>query len=128
MNQSIRNIVLLAGIVFILPLKSVSQNPVFTRQDTLRGSITPERSWWDLTYYHLDIVVNPADSTIHGTNTVTYRVLNPYNRMQIDLQEPMKLTDAHLNNRISELHKRGKCILDRNCRQTGDRVRYILLF
>ena len=23
-----------------------------TRQDSLRGSITPEREWWDLTYYH----------------------------------------------------------------------------
>jgi hypothetical protein len=30
-----------------------------TRQDTLRGSITAERSWWDLNYYHLDISVNP---------------------------------------------------------------------
>ena len=31
----------------------------FTRQDTLRGSITPEREWWDLSYYHLDISINP---------------------------------------------------------------------
>ena len=30
-----------------------------SRQDTLRGSITPERAWWDLTYYHLDIKVEP---------------------------------------------------------------------
>ena len=29
----------------------------FTHQDTLRGSITPERAWWDLNYYHLDISV-----------------------------------------------------------------------
>jgi hypothetical protein len=34
-------------------------NGQYTRQDTLRGSITPERAWWDLTYYHLDIEVNP---------------------------------------------------------------------
>ena len=27
----------------------------YTKQDTLRGSITAEREWWDLTYYHLDI-------------------------------------------------------------------------
>ena len=27
----------------------------FTRQDSLRGSITKERSWWDLKKYHLDI-------------------------------------------------------------------------
>ena len=28
---------------------------VFTHQDTLRGSITKERAWWDLKYYHLDV-------------------------------------------------------------------------
>jgi aminopeptidase N len=107
MNQSIRNIVLLAGIVFILPLKLLSQNPVFTRQDTLRGSITPWRSWWDLTYYHLDITVNPADSTIHGSNTVAYRVIRPSGLMQIDLQEPMKLMKATLDNKSLNFTREG---------------------
>ncbi len=68
---------------------SITAAKIFTRQDTLRGSITPERAWWDLTYYHLDIAVSPADSTINGTNTVTYRVLKPLLIMQIDLQEPL---------------------------------------
>jgi aminopeptidase N len=63
----------------------------FTRQDTLRGSITKERAWWDLKYYHLNIKVNPADSTIVGSNTVRYQVLQVYNRMQIDLQKPMEI-------------------------------------
>ena len=36
----------------------------FTRQDTLRGSITPERAWWDLTYYHLELEVMPDTKTI----------------------------------------------------------------
>jgi len=71
---------------------------IYTRQDTLRGTITPERAWWDLTYYHLDIVVNPSDSTIWGTNTVTYRVVKPAVLMQIDLQEPLKLTRAVQDN------------------------------
>ena len=65
---------------------------VFTRQDTLRGSITKERVWWDLKYYHLDIKVNPADSTIFGSNTIRYKVLKSYNRMQIDLQKPMEIS------------------------------------
>jgi len=64
---------------------------VFTHQDSLRGSITKERSWWDLKYYHLDIKVNPADRTISGSNTVRYTVLTEYNKMQIDLQEPMQI-------------------------------------
>jgi aminopeptidase N len=64
---------------------------VFNHQDTLRGSITKERAWWDLKYYHLDIKVNPAEKTIKGTNTVRYTVLSKYNKMQIDLQEPMQI-------------------------------------
>ncbi len=68
-----------------------AQTPTFTRQDTLRGSITPERAWWDLTYYHLDIEVNPADSNIRGVNTIRYKVLEPQQRMQVDLQPPMRL-------------------------------------
>lgn len=64
---------------------------VFTRQDTLRGSITKERAWWDVKYYHLDVKVNPADSTISGSNTIKYSVLNEYQTMQIDLQTPMHI-------------------------------------
>ncbi|MFE3849013.1 M1 family metallopeptidase [Flavobacterium sp. LB3P45] len=64
---------------------------VFTRQDSLRGSITKERAWWDVKYYHLDIKVNPADSTISGSNTIKYQVVQEYNIMQIDLQNPMEI-------------------------------------
>ena len=68
------------------------KDDVFTKQDTLRGSITKERAWWDVKYYHLDIKVNPADSTISGSNTIRYKILNSHNRMQIDLQEPLKIS------------------------------------
>ncbi|MDP5100828.1 MAG: M1 family metallopeptidase, partial [Nonlabens sp.] len=74
-----------------------AQAQTFTRQDTLRGSITPERAWWKLQSYDLDIKVNPDEQTIAGKNTITYTVLNPYQVMQIDLQEPMKLTKAVQN-------------------------------
>ena len=65
---------------------------VFTRQDTLRGSVTPERVWWDLTYYHLDIDVDIEERSIEGYNTVHYRVLEPFQTLQIDLQPPMEIT------------------------------------
>ena len=69
----------------------------FTRQDTLRGSITPEREWWDLSYYHLDIKVEPETKTISGKNTIQYKVLQPYQVMQIDLQPPLELTKVTQN-------------------------------
>ncbi len=77
-------------VVFLVTNTILAQK--FTRQDSLRGSITKERSWWDLKKYHLDIKVNPSDSTIIGSNTIDYQVVEKYNVMQIDLQEPMQIT------------------------------------
>lgn len=66
----------------------------YSAQDTLRGSITPERIWWDLVYYDLDVTVQPKVKSIRGTNTIHYKVVSPNNIMQIDLQPPMKLIKA----------------------------------
>ena len=71
-----------------------SDSETFTHQDSLRGSITPERAWWDLNYYHLDIAVKPKTKSIKGKNTIRYTILEPNQTLQIDLQAPMKLTKA----------------------------------
>ncbi|MFT6797226.1 MAG: aminopeptidase N [Maribacter sp.] len=63
----------------------------FTEQDTLRGSITPERAWWDLNYYHLDIEVKPDEKYIGGKNTIRYKVLESQQVLQVDLQPPLKI-------------------------------------
>ena len=78
-----------------------------TRQDTLRGSITPERSWWDLNYYHLDISVNPEKKYIEGSNLVYYTVLNSNNILQIDLQEPLHLLKAEQEGEELDIKKEG---------------------
>jgi aminopeptidase N len=83
------------------------QTPTFTRQDTLRGSITPERAWWDLSYYHLNIKVNPADSTIRGVNTIQYKVLEPHQVMQIDLQAPMRIEKVTQNGKELKVRQDG---------------------
>lgn len=70
-------------------INAISQE--FTRADTLRGSITPERAWWDVTYYDLKVAVDPSEKTIEGSNTISYKVLDANEIMQIDLQVPMKI-------------------------------------
>ncbi len=89
---------LLIAIAFLfLAITVNAQKHNFTRQDTLRGSITKERIWWDLKYYHLDIQVFPENKTIKGKNTVKYTVLKPHNVLQIDLQQPLKITKVTQN-------------------------------
>lgn len=82
-------------------------NDGYTRQDSLRGSITPERVWWDLKYYDLEVIVDPEKKLISGTNTVTYEVLDEARVMQIDLQEPMKITRAIQGDKELVVEKEG---------------------
>ncbi len=84
-----------------------SQDYNFTKQDTLRGSITPERAWWDLVYYHLDISVNPDEKFIKGSNTITYSVLDSEDRLQVDLQDPLKITKVEQNGKILDFESVG---------------------
>ncbi|SEA26915.1 Peptidase family M1 [Arachidicoccus rhizosphaerae] len=75
------------------------QNKVFTKADTIRGSITPERAWWDVLRY--DITIKPVfDSHFTvGNNLITYQVIsNEQPSMQIDLQEPLKIDSIVLDN------------------------------
>lgn len=75
----------------------LEEKATFNRQDSLRGSITPEREWWDLTYYHLDIKVDPENKFISGKNTIQYKALKQDSIMQIDLQPPMTILKATQN-------------------------------
>lgn len=78
-----------------------------SRQDILRGSITPERAWWDLGHYHLDIKVDPKQRTISGKNTMKYRVLAEKDRLQIELQAPMKLDKVLQSGKALSVEKDG---------------------
>ncbi len=98
----------LLSIAFLLFTISIfAQENNFTKQDTLRGSITPERIWWDLKYYHLDIQVFPEEKFIKGKNLVKYTVLKSDSVLQIDLQAPLKITSVIQNNDTLEVISEG---------------------
>ena len=83
-------------LLILISFATLAQTPLstphtFTHDDTLRGTITPERAWWDLKHNALSVRVSPEDSSIVGDNILTYKVLKPYQIMQIDLQPPLKI-------------------------------------
>ena len=100
---------LILTLLVLIPFISLQaqEKPVFTRQDSLRGMITPEREWWDLTYYHLDVAVDPEEKTIEGKNTIQYQVLEPHQRMQIDLQPPMRIHKVTQNGKELSVEQDG---------------------
>jgi aminopeptidase N len=72
------------------PLFAQTEN--ITRQETLRGSVTPEREWWDLLHYHLKVEFLLETRRLKGSNTISFKTLKPGSKMQIDLQPPLAIT------------------------------------
>lgn len=81
----------LVGLPLLLNSSALAQKTA-TRADTLRGSITPERAWWDLKHYDLTVNIDPKNKSIKGSNKITYEVVSNAKVLQIDLQEPLKIT------------------------------------
>lgn len=103
-----RRLLFMGWIVGILTISSAfAQNQTFTRQDSLKGSITPERAWWDLTYYHLKVQVFPEKQTIAGSNIIRYKVVKKGQKMQLDLQKPMRITKVLQNGKNLKFKQEG---------------------
>ncbi len=78
------------SIIFLFFLSTAfSQN--FTHTDSLRGTITKERMWWNVLHYDLHVAFNFKDSSISGYNKIFYQIEQPNKIMQIDLQVPLIL-------------------------------------
>lgn len=80
-------------------------NVIFpTKQDTLNGSITPERIWWDIQHYDLTIKPDYFNKTITGKNVITYNVINQKHAdlMQIDLVSPLVIDSVFQNEKKIE--------------------------
>src|SRR6476660_9138565 len=61
------------------------EKKTFTPADTLRGSITPERAWWDVLRYDITVKPDYETKTTEGFVTITLRAKNNAGRMQVDL-------------------------------------------
>jgi len=68
------------------------QNKTFTKEDTLKGSNTQFRNFWDVKKYDLSVEPDFEQKSIKGNNKISFEILkdikNPV--FQIDLQQPMK--------------------------------------
>lgn len=74
----------------------------FTKADTLRGTIGPDRDWFDVTYYDLHLDIDIPNHAISGYNDIAFKVLRPHNVMQIDLFENMVIDSIVFNDEVLE--------------------------
>ena len=92
-------VLLLLALLFLQPVNSqlLHKQEAFTHQDTLRGSLNAERTWWDVMRYDITVSPDYASKTISGNTVITFKILSAGKTMQIDMQEPMNITAISLH-------------------------------
>lgn len=82
----------------------------YTRADSLRGSLRPERTCYDVIHYHLDVTVDPDSQTIRGSNTVTFKTLSTSPRLQVDLFSNMAITGITLDKKPAHFVREANAV------------------
>jgi aminopeptidase N len=79
---------------------SYSQTKVFTKEDTLLGSNSVYRAWWDVQHYTIEVKPDYYTKSISGNSTIRYKIVSdslPFT-MQLDLQEPLMIDSLYFDN------------------------------
>jgi aminopeptidase N len=92
------NKTLLLPFFFLLALQAFSQRDfynkfTFTKADTLRGKLSPERACYDVTYYDLHVALDIDKKFIKGFVEIEFNVEADFSMMQIDLYENMSISE-----------------------------------
>ncbi|MCF8463695.1 MAG: M1 family metallopeptidase [Flavobacteriales bacterium] len=73
----------------ILAVSGLAQAQKFTLADTLRGTLSPIRSCFDVTYYDLKMDVDIENKSISGVNHIHFQNEDDFDSLQIDLFDNM---------------------------------------
>lgn len=97
MNAKFKLLICFCTLFQVVTKAQLGENKeVFTRADTLRGSLNANRTWWDVMHYSILVKPDFDKKTINGKVDIRFKVIGTGKKMQIDLQEPMELDKAYL--------------------------------
>jgi aminopeptidase N len=83
--------VLITIICTLLVLPGLTQRDEFTRADTLRGALRPERTCFDVHYYVLELEVFHEKKKIEGRVDMHFHLLENHPVIQVDLFDNMRM-------------------------------------
>lgn len=82
---------------FFSILAITAQAQEFTRADSLRGTLSPLRSCYDVTYYNLNLSIDIDNKSISGYNDIYFKANTDFAEFQIDLFENMEISSIEFS-------------------------------
>jgi aminopeptidase N len=81
----------------------------FNSDDTLRGTLNKDRSWWNVLHYQITIEPNYLKKEINGSNKIRFASKRKSNsgELQIDLQRPLQIDSVIYHGKSVRYSKKG---------------------
>lgn len=83
--------IILVFCAFNLQAQLLTEATNFTQKDSLRGGLRFERTCFNVLHYDLDVQINPDDKYISGSNTITFKILEATQKIQLDLYKNLTI-------------------------------------
>jgi len=87
----------LALSITTLNAQMLGKNQVNSRADSLRGSLTPLRTCYDINYYHLDVKIDIDQRSVSGSNEFRFTATQDFTKLQFDLFDNLKVEKVIYN-------------------------------
>jgi aminopeptidase N len=87
-----RSILLLNAFVFLLSFNTLAQDLIYESG----GDLIREQAVYDVTFYELDLKINPNDSTVSGTVHIHADIIYPSNVIVVDLDPGLTINRVFL--------------------------------
>ena len=83
---------------------------VYSRSDSLRGSLNKWRSCYNVTFYDLHLRINTSKHTIAGSNTIRFTIEQETNRIQLDAHAQLTIDSILLAGKIIRFEREGNIL------------------
>lgn len=100
-RSSMKKLLTLLSIVLSIAsanAQMLGKNQVNSRADSLRGTLTPLRTCYDINYYHLDVKIDIDQKSVAGSNEFAFTATQDFNKLQFDLFDNLKVEKVVYNN------------------------------
>ncbi|WP_316798688.1 M1 family metallopeptidase [Pedobacter frigidisoli] len=75
----------------------LGKDQVNSTADSLRGTLTPLRTCYDINYYHLDVKIDIDHKSVSGSNQFAFTAIQDFTRLQFDLFDNLQVEKVVYN-------------------------------
>jgi len=89
---------------------AASGKAVFSRADSLRGSLSPLRSCYDINFYHLNLNFSLEEKFVSGSNQFKFTATQDFNKLQFDLFANLKVEKIIYHQHLLPFTREGNVV------------------